>query len=74
MGGIATAVHSTQFAIRNPEHRLLERILQLVSEEIGRFEEKHKKTIVKISGVCGETDQAVSEAVLAKRWVTMQYS
>ena len=67
VGGIATAVHSTQFAIRNPEHRFLERILQLVSEEIGRFEEKHKKTIVKISGVCGETDQAVSEAVLAKR-------
>lgn len=65
-GGIATAVHSTQFAIRNKEHRLLERVISLVSEEIGHYEEKSNKTIVKVSGVCGETDQAVGEAVLAR--------
>ena len=40
VGGIATAVHSTQFEIRDPEVNLLERILKLVSDEITDFENK----------------------------------
>lgn len=65
-GGIATAVHSTQFAIRNPEYRLFEPIIKLVSEEISDYERKNHKVVVKICGVCGEKEQAVSEAVLAR--------
>lgn len=65
-GGIATAVHSTQFAIRNPQHRLFEPIISLVSEEISVYERKNNTVIIKICGVCGEKEQAVSEAVLAR--------
>ena len=65
-GGIATAVHSTQFAIRKPEHKLFEPIIKLVSEEISEYERKNHKVVVKICGVCGEKEQAVSEAVLAR--------
>lgn len=68
VGGIATAVHTTQFEIRNPEYMLFEPILKLVSEEIDRFEKSSGRTIVKVSGVCGETEQAVAEAKIAKKY------
>ncbi len=68
VGGIATAVHSTQFEIRDPEVNLFERILKLVSDEIDDFETKTGKVIVKIAGVCGKTEQAVLEAELAKKY------
>lgn len=68
VGGIATAVHTTQFEIRRPEHALFEPILRIVAEEIDRFEEKGGKTIVRVCGVCGETAQAVAEAKLAKQY------
>lgn len=67
-GGIATAVHSTQFAIRKPEIGLFEPVIRLVSEEIDSFEAKSGKTIVKVCGACGPTEQAVSEAKLAKHY------
>ena len=41
VGGIATAVHTTQFEIRDPEIGLFEPVLKIVSEEIDKFEEKH---------------------------------
>lgn len=66
VGGIAAAVHTTQFAIRRPEIGLFEPVLRLVSEEVERFEKKTGRTIVKISGVCGPEKQAVSEAKTAK--------
>lgn len=68
VGGIATAVHSTQFEIRDPEVNLLERILKLVSDEITNFENKTGKVIVKVAGVCGKVEQAVAEAKLAKKY------
>lgn len=68
VGGIATAVHSTQFEIRDPEVGLFEPILKLVSEEITDFEQKTGKVIVKVAGVCGKTEQAVKEAELAKKY------
>lgn len=67
-GGIAAAVHTTQFEIRKPEFNLLEPVLQTVSEEIDEFEKAKNKTAVKIAGVCGETEQAVQEAKLAKKY------
>lgn len=65
-GGLAVAVHTTQFAIRDPAVGLFGPILRLAAEEIGRYEKEHGRTVVKISGVCGPTKQAVAEAALAK--------
>jgi dihydrodipicolinate synthase/N-acetylneuraminate lyase len=55
-GGVAVAVHTTQFAIR--ERGLLKPVLELAAGEA--------RDIVKVSGVCGATPQAVSEATLAR--------
>ncbi len=66
VGGIATAVHTTQFEIRLPEYNLYDRILNIVKEEIDAYEEKTGKVIVRVAGVCGKTEQAVSEAEKAK--------
>lgn len=67
VGGLAVAVHTTQFEIRDPEVNLLKPVLELASEEVERFEAATGKTIVKVAGVCGETAQAVAEAELAKQ-------
>lgn len=68
VGGIATAVHTTQFEIRKPEINLFEPVLKIVSEEIDKFEKNNDKVIVKVAGVCGPKEQAVSEALLAKKY------
>lgn len=68
VGGIATAVHSTQFEIRDPKINLLEPVLRTVSEEIDRFEAENDTVIVKVGGVCGPVEQAVNEAKLAKKY------
>jgi dihydrodipicolinate synthase/N-acetylneuraminate lyase len=60
-GGIAVGVHSTQFAIRDPQVGLLEPVLTLAAEECRRQE------VVKIAGVCGLRPQALAEAELAAR-------
>ncbi len=63
VGGIATGVHSTQFAIR--EHGLFEPVLSCVSETIDQWSLKKGTKILKIAGVCGRTKQAVREAEFA---------
>lgn len=68
VGGIATAVHTTQFEIRKPEIDLFEPVLKIVSEEIDKFEKEKDIVIVKVAGVCGKIEQAVKEAELAKRY------
>lgn len=68
VGGIATAVHTTQFEIREPEINLFEPILKLVSAEIDKFEKEHDTVIVKVAGACGPVEQAVREAELAKKY------
>jgi len=60
-GGIAAAVHTTQFRIR--EAGLLEPVLRVTAEELDRS----GRTIVKIAGVCGPIEQAVAEAKLAAK-------
>ncbi len=67
VGGLAIAVHTTQFEIRDPEVGLFETVLQLAVEEIEAFENKTGKVIVRIAGVCGPIDQAVEEAKIASR-------
>ncbi len=67
-GGIAIAVHTTQFEIRLPEHNLFEPVLKIVAEEIERYENETGRTVVRVCGVCGEAAQAISEARLAKSY------
>ncbi len=57
-GGLAVAVHTTQFAIR--EQGLLEPVLTLAREEI------KSKDVIAIAGICGPTKQAAREAALAR--------
>ena len=64
-GGIAVAVHTTQFEIRLPQIGLFRPILELAKEEHDRFVLKNNKPIVMISGVIGQTDQAIKEACMA---------
>lgn len=65
-GGVAAAVHSTQFEIRDPEHNLFRPVLEVVMDEMQRFEARTGKTLVRIAGVCGATQQACEEAQLTK--------
>ena len=65
--GIAVAVHTTQFRIRDPEIALLEPVLKVAAEEIGRFEAETGRVILHIAGACGPVEQAVAEAELALR-------
>lgn len=62
-GGVAVAVHTTQFEIRKPQHGLLEPVLSLAAE-VCRTE---AQDAVRIAGICGQTRQAVAEAELAAR-------
>lgn len=65
-GGVAAAVHSTQFEIRDPEHNLFRPVLESVIAEMEKFEADTGKVLVRISGVCGGTEQACREAELTK--------
>ncbi len=65
VGGIAVAVHTTQFEIRLPEVNLYSKVLEIAKEELDSFEEQNQKPIIRIAGVIGETEQAVNEAKLA---------
>jgi dihydrodipicolinate synthase/N-acetylneuraminate lyase len=64
-GGVAVAVHTTQFAIRNPEIGLYSPLLELANEEFNRFVSRTKKPVIRVAGVIGKTDQALNEASLA---------
>ncbi|MFF3735586.1 dihydrodipicolinate synthase family protein [Streptomyces sp. NPDC002476] len=61
-GGLAVAVHTTQFEIREPGIGLLAPVLELAAETV-RNEAGHP--VVTVAGACGHTAQAVSEAELA---------
>src|SRR3954470_18584677 len=56
-GGLAVGVHTTQFEIRDPKIGLFKPVLQLAKEEMDRAE-----PLVRIAGICGQTEQAVLEA------------
>ena len=62
VGGLAVAVHTTQFAIRLPNHGLFEPVLALAAAEMNRA----VRPLVRIGGVCGTTSQAVAEASLLR--------
>ena len=63
--GLAVAVHTTQFAIRDPKINLFETVLRVVKSEMDAYSERSGRHLLAIAGVCGEAPQAVAEAKLA---------
>ncbi len=66
VGGIAVGVHTTQFAIRDPHVGLFEPLLALTQEELNRLDVGRHTPLLRISGVCGDTEHAVREAEIAR--------
>ncbi|MEZ4969239.1 MAG: dihydrodipicolinate synthase family protein [Flavobacteriaceae bacterium] len=64
-GGVAVAVHSTQFEIREPEFNLFEPILGIAKEEFDAFTDRTGKQTIRIAGIIGKTKQALGEVELA---------
>lgn len=64
-GGVAVGVHTTQFAIRDPKVSLFEPLLNLAAEEFQGADAERTEPLVRVSGICGPTAQAVAEAQLA---------
>ena len=62
--GLAVAVHTTQFAIRDPQVNLLQPVLELAQEVAHEFAARRP---IMIAGICGRTAQALAEAELAGR-------
>jgi dihydrodipicolinate synthase/N-acetylneuraminate lyase len=65
-GGVAVGVHTTQFAIRDAKHKLLEPVLRFAVETLARRDAETQRKTVCIAGICGRTKQAVAEAELAR--------
>lgn len=65
-GGLAVAVHSTQFEIREPRHALFAPVLRLAAEELASLQTKAPRRFSLIAGICGKTEQALEEAMLAR--------
>lgn len=64
-GGLAVGVHTTQFAIREPRHGLLEPVLALARDTVRA--EAGGRRVALIAGAVGRTPQATAEAALAAR-------
>lgn len=65
-GGVAVAVHTTQFEIRLPQFGLLRAVLELASREVDQSLARDPRPFIKVAGIVGETEQAVAEASLAR--------
>jgi len=65
-GGVAVGVHTTQFAIRDPQHGLLKPVLELAAETVSACDSATGRSTVLIAGICGKTRQALAEAQLAR--------
>src|SRR5580704_7678289 len=63
-GGLAVGVHTTQFSIRDPRIGLFEPVLALAGEEMDRADLTRTEPLLRIGGICGDTAQAVQEAIL----------
>lgn len=65
-GGLAVGVHSTQFEIRDPKINLYDTVLRVASSEIDAAE--LNRPFIKVSGICGPTEQAIQEAELSVKY------
>jgi dihydrodipicolinate synthase/N-acetylneuraminate lyase len=68
VGGLAVGVHTTQFAIRDPKFALLQPVLELAADVVGREPtgEAREHPPLLIAGICGATRQAAAEATKAR--------
>lgn len=66
VGGIAVGVHTTQFAIRDPNVGLFVPVLRLAMATMREWETQQNRQVIKIAGVCGATPQAVREATFVR--------
>ncbi|MBI4658337.1 MAG: dihydrodipicolinate synthase family protein [Verrucomicrobia bacterium] len=64
--GVAVGVHTTQFEIRLPQHGLFKPVLELAVETLEACDAGARRKTVRISGICGPTEQAVAEARFAR--------
>ncbi len=64
-GGLAVGVHTTQFAIRQPEHGLYRPVLELAAETARARRTESRAPIALVAGAMGQTAQAVAEAEIA---------
>ena len=64
-GGLAVGVHTTQFAIRRPEHGLYRPVLELAVETARAWRSDSPAPIALVAGAIGDTAQAVAEAEIA---------
>jgi dihydrodipicolinate synthase/N-acetylneuraminate lyase len=64
-GGLAVGVHTTQFAIRRPEHGLFRPVLELAAETARASRDASSTPIALVAGAIGDTAQAVAEAKIA---------
>lgn len=64
-GGIAVGVHTTQFEIRDPKIGLFKPLLEFAAGVMAETEEQLGHKLVRVTGVCGKTPQAVDEAEYA---------
>jgi dihydrodipicolinate synthase/N-acetylneuraminate lyase len=66
-GGLAVGVHTTQFAIHDAKIGLYQPVLELAGETVRQCVESGKcGEPVMIAGIVGDTEQAVTEAQLAR--------
>jgi len=65
-GGLAVGVHTTQFAIRQPQHALYRPVLELATEECDRADAERTEPLLRVAGVIGRTGQAIAEAETAR--------
>jgi dihydrodipicolinate synthase/N-acetylneuraminate lyase len=64
-GGIAVGVHTTQFAMRQPQHGLYRPVLELAADTVRAARGSDQSPFALVAGVIGETRQAVAEAEIA---------
>jgi hypothetical protein len=65
-GGLAVAVHTTQFSIRETRHGLHEPVLALAAETARETVARRPRPLVMVAGIVGRTAQAVGEATMAR--------
>ena len=65
-GGLAIGVHTTQFAVHEPERGLLAPVLELAAQTVREYAEREPaRPVALVAGALGPTAQAVAEAELA---------
>lgn len=65
-GGVAVGVHTTQFEIHDPAIGLYRPVLELAAETIDSTLAAEPRPFIKVAGVVGDIDSAVSEAQTAR--------